>query len=419
MQHHRQHIIQLIEKAEQGIATAAEHAELDAFYESFEHKPDYTSTLSGDDRIRYRERLYTRIGQRIRPDKVKRIRLPYWAAAAFAVGLGVAAFYFTRSPRIGGQAEQAQLAPIVPGGNRATLTLADGRTISLSEAQAGIVIGEGITYLDGSEVPEAGSRPSRQAGREDGSSGTEKGSPTTDYYVLSTPKGGTYQITLPDGSKVWLNAGSTLKYPSRFSGDSREVFLEGEAYFDISHQLSAIGNQPIADRRQPTNGQGSREPAFTRSQKIPFRVTTNGQTVEVLGTQFNISAYPDESETKTTLVEGAVQIVNLVAKTVSQLRPGQEASTHGVKTTVVQVDPQSATAWKDGYFMFDNEPILSILRKMGRWYDVDIHYEDDVHDLSFLGIIPRSEHIGMVLARLEKTGDVKFSIQGRRVSVMR
>src|SRR5690606_11646560 len=161
--------------------------------------------------------------------------------------------------------------------NRATLTLADGRVVNLSQSQSGIIVGDGITYLDGSTVFGQGAGSTEQ--------GTRHKGVTTDNLQLTTPKGGTYQITLADGTKVWLNSASTLRYPSRFDGDERIVEMEGEAYFEVA--------------------------PFSSKSPRPFLVKTENQTLKVLGTHFNVSAYADEEETKTTLVEGAVQIVNL------------------------------------------------------------------------------------------------------------
>src|SRR5690606_27967693 len=198
---------------------------------------------------------------------------------------------------------------------RATLTLADGRTIDLSEAQTGIVVGEDVMYNDGSEVMEH---------RQDNLSGTQKGSLKTNYFVLSTPKGGTYQVTLPDGSKVWLNAGSTLKYPSRFSDGERIVEMTGEAYFSV-----------------------------IRDEERPFRVTSNGQQVEVLGTEFNVTAYPDDRETKTTLVEGSVRVAlttgrsPVTSRSPITLKPGEQSIVRGANIEKQQVDTDEFTAWKD------------------------------------------------------------------------
>ncbi len=367
MQDHREHIIRLIEKAEQGKATPAEQAELDAFYDSFEHKPGYTDALGESDRTGYRERLFARIGQRLRPSQARRIHWAYWAAAAAVLLVASVVGYFAVD-RQESPVDNLAATQILPGGNRATLALADGRTIALSEAQAGIVVADGITYLDGSAV--LGHNPLTS---------------TPQLLTLTTPKGGTYAVTLPDGSRVWLNSASTLKYPSRFENDERVVEIAGEGFFEIE-----------------------------RDSKRPFKVRSERQEIEVLGTIFNVAAYADEEETRTTLVEGRVRVGSNHV-----LRPGEQAITRGGTTTIAQVDTESATAWKDGYFVFDNEPLHSILRKVGRWYDVEIQYQDDVQDLSFLGIIPRSERIQAVLTRLEKTGDVKFSIKGRRVDVMR
>lgn len=294
--------------------------------------------------------------------------MPYAAAAVLAVAIGWF-FGIDRPPVVA-----EQVADITPGGNRATLTLADGRIIALSETQSGVIVGDGVAYLDGSTVL------------------GEQASPLTSsqVYTLTTPKGGTYRVTLPDGSNVWLNSASDLKYPSRFSPEERVVELTGEAYFEVE-----------------------------KDGKRPFKVKSPGQQIEVLGTSFNITAYREEEVTRTALITGSVKITNSAGESLVLL-PSEEAQLQSSGALSKQsVDIEGAVAWKNGYFVFNNESIYSILRKISRWYDVEIQYEGDVGKLSFLGIIPRSENISVVLNRLAKTGDVTFKIDGRRVIVMR
>src|SRR5690606_30339212 len=189
---------------------------------------------------------------------------------------------------------------IDPGSNRATLTLADGTKVDLSSAQDGIIVGDGgITYSDGSGILD-----NRQQ-----TTGNGQTSPMSDVsrlMSLSTPKGGTYQIVLPDGSKVWLNAASTLRYPVRFSGDTRTVFLEGEGFFEVSQQ----GSSPSGIRPSRT--------AHSKQQPAPFIVKTRGQETVVLGTAFSISAYPDQEAVKTTLANGSVRVTSLKGITADQ-----------------------------------------------------------------------------------------------------
>ncbi len=281
------------------------------------------------------------------------IRLRRWvpyAAAALLVAMAATGVFFLGDTvqkasdlPIGQAGNGAVAEDILPGGNRATLTLADGRTIDLHAEQRGIVVTDGITYMDGSSVLKTHELTNAQV----------------QALTLTTPKGGTYRLTLPDGSNVWLNSASTLRYPSRFSDEERVVFLEGEAYFEISHGVSHAGGQRAAGR-------------------LPFRVVTNGQRVEVLGTAFNISAYPDENVTKTTLVEGSVAILNLKSKTVDQLRPGHQAILRDVAIEIHEVDTEPFTAWKEGYFYFKKTPLDEVLRQVSRWYDVDVRYKNGI-----------------------------------------
>ena len=258
-----------------------------------------------------------------------------------------------------------------PGGNRATLTLADGQAIDLNTQQSGIVVGEEIKYLDGSSVL-------------DKQTNVQTSSQT---YTLTTPQGGTYQITLPDGTNVWLNSASTLKYPSRFEGEERVVELDGEAYFEVSKQASKKAN----------------------GQKKPFKVVSDVQTVEVLGTHFNINAYADESTTKTTLVEGTVRV--LTAQTATLLKPGQQSNTDTRGIRVADVDVETAIDWKNGDFIFAEENLKSIMRKIARWYGVKVIYQDKLSDDTYSAQISRNKNLSEVLHILELSRGLTFKIE--------
>ncbi len=314
--------------------------------------------------------------------------LPYAAAVLFVASVVAYIAVVSRQSSV----EALRAGDIPPGGNRATLTLADGRTISLSEAQAGIVVADGVTYLDGSSVLHGqGNGGTAEPGQ---AAGGDHGFASAQVHTLTTPKGGTYQVTLADGSRVWLNAGSTLRYPSRFDDGSREVFLEGEAYFDIREQ---------ADRR--TNGR-----------KAPFCVVTGSQAVEVLGTEFNVSAYADDRETKTTLLEGRVQIVNCESGAVNQLRPGQQATTRNAATVVRNVDTEQYTSWKSGLFYFRDADIDAVVKQLERWYDVQVVYAGAKPTNQFTGEIPRDRNASEVLAMLEFFG-VSYRIDGKKITL--
>lgn len=285
-----------------------------------------------------------------------------------------------------------ELVDIEPGGNRATLTLADGRTVELSEAYSGIIFNEdGIKYRDGSEVWSKDERNKKQ-GLAD-----IPGLSSTDYYVLNTPKGGTYRITLPDGSNVWLNAASTLTYPSRFDDAERIVELEGEAFFEIKEQ------------RIKEQGQH----AHTR---LPFLVRTASQTVEVLGTSFNISAYPDDPETKTTLVEGSVSVSQLTAQPSHLLKPSQQATLSNGRLSIQEVDVSPFVGWKEGLFVLSDVPLRSAVRQLERWYDVEF-VGGLPEAVRVSAILPRDVNLSDVLNVLGENAGLNFKVTGRRIMV--
>lgn len=271
---------------------------------------------------------------------------------------------------------------ILPGGNRATLIFDNGHTIDLSVAQREIIVGDEITYADGSAVlnPGSGAGNSHIDISKDhlSTSGVQ-------LLTLSTPKGGTYQVTLPDGSKVWLNAASKLRYPSRFAKKERIVELEGEAYFDVARTLKTIR---------------------------PFLVKSRNQTVEVLGTRFNISAYNDESEVKTTLVEGSVKValINKASTSPAILKPGQQSIVGKERTTVNDVDVSSFVGWKEGYFIFNGTELREAMKQLSRWYDLEVAYEGIIPSTPFYGKISRHDTLAEVLVIL-KEGKVKFRIE--------
>ena len=266
--------------------------------------------------------------------------------------------------------------PIVPGGNKAILTTSDGSTIVLDSIQNGMVIQKGLTKI------------SKQGGlliyNVSGSRMTDE---AIVYNTLSTPRGGQYQVVLPDGSRVWLNAASSLHFPSAFKGKQRVVELTGEAYFEVS-----------------------------KNKKKPFLVKVGDMAVKVLGTHFNINAYPDENAIKTSLLKGSV---NISKGTVSQmLRPGEQAILQNStdKVEIRNADMNEVVAWKNGLFQFDGATITTIMREIGRWYNVKIEYSGKVPQRQFEGKISRDAQLYDVLRILELS-NVKFSLVGNTIIV--
>lgn len=328
-------------------------------------------------------------------------------AASIALTIGTAIYFFSTSryPDASEEFTSAQYAKdIKPGKNTATLTLADGKTINLSDAKTGVIINnDKLIYTDSSIV--GGRHPEFISGPNTGKDISQNRAPGfhLDDVVASTPRGGTYQIILPDGSKVWLNAASSIKFPSTFSGVAgRKVeLISGEAYFEVAKVMGKGGKN---------NEQGTR---------IPFIVMSRGQRVEVLGTHFNINSYTDEESVKTTLLEGVVRVAPLTGRADDVLlKPGEQSLLNGDHIKVASANLEEAIAWKDGYFRFNNEKIESIMRKLARWYDVDVKYEGPVSEEEFNGRISRNKNISQVLKVLTSTKMIRFKIEGRRVTIM-
>ncbi|MEJ7694605.1 FecR domain-containing protein [Daejeonella sp.] len=272
---------------------------------------------------------------------------------------------------------------IAPGDNKAILTLADGSRISLDDAAEGFVASQGNTSITKTEDGQIVYKKNEE--------GMKSMSGSSAANTIQTPKGGRYQISLPDGSKVWLNSASTLTYPTTFAASERKVKLIGEAYFEIA-----------------------------KNKKVPFRVESNNQIVEVLGTHFNINSYEDEAFIKTTLLEGSVRVIlNSSNPSGKLLKPGEQSLTSASQSDirVQHTDTEKAIAWKNGYFKFKNTPIKDIMREIERWYDVELVYDGKLAPDEFTGYISNDVKISSVLKMLEESGGIKFTVKGRRLKI--
>jgi ferric-dicitrate binding protein FerR (iron transport regulator) len=308
--------------------------------------------------------------------------IPIWMKYAAAVVLVFAVaglIYFTKSSNSEITTSDSVTSlnnDIAPGGNKAILTLSDGTKIILDNAADGNLSTQGNSKVIKLDDGQLAYQKNGQAG-------------DIAYNTITTPNGGQYHIILSDGSKVWLNAASSLRYPTSFSNNERTVELTGEGYFDIAHNASQ-----------------------------PFTVIVQGTKVEVLGTQFNINAYADEPVLTTTLIEGKVKLNN--KGTLSLLKPGQQALISGPGQTKVssQADIEEAIAWKNGKFIFNGNRITAIMRQLARWYDIQVEYNNSLPDDEFVGAIRRSENISAILRILSKTKTVRFAIDGKKVTVL-
>lgn len=308
------------------------------------------------------------------------------AAAMIVVVIGLG-WLLMRQPN--GKAERSATveADIGPGTNRATLTLANGQAIDLSADQSGIIVGKDIRYTDGSSVAgEPGNPETRELLRAEG-------------HTLATPKGGTYQVTLPDGTHVWLNSASTLTYPSQFDDRERVVKLVGEAYFEVR-------STNLVSR--------------TSGAAWPFRVISEDQVVEVLGTEFNIAAYSDEQEIKTTLVKGRVRVsaANGKAQT-NVLAPGQQLINRNGTVEMATVDVGDYIAWKQGQFVFYGTSMPALIKQIERWYDVSFEVTVPINDIELWGKLSRDVTLSEILHVIELNTPLKFTQEGRHVMVHR
>ncbi len=306
--------------------------------------------------------------------KAKRRAWLWYAAASilFVVGLT----YFISVNKNGtpstGKDLTLDIVDVKAGSNKAVLRLADGQTLALKESTQGIHMGNGISYENGE--PLLSKEQLRLNNR-------------SMNLVLEVPLKSYYQLILSDGTKVWVNAGSRLSYPVQFDGDKREVELEGEAYFEVA--------------KSTKNGK-----------RIPFFVKSKGQSLEVLGTKFNVSAYKT-TVVKTTLLEGSIALSFLEIKNKPvRLLPGQQGTLTDHGFNVAQVDTRQAIAWKNGYFLFEASDAGEAFDQLERWYDIDVIYADQNPKVEFFGKIERNKNLSEVLDILKKSG-LRFKVQNK------
>lgn len=374
----------LAQKLADGNISEAERIEFDQWYNSFDDAILITNKVKAS---AIKKSVYKKI---ILRESIKEEReigvLKRWKilgiAASSLIILTVGAYFLKPHKTIPNQVVSLKAkSDILPGANKATLTLANGKRILLNDAnngqlalQAGAIIikkadGELIYHKQDDRTPDNKS-----------------------YNTIETPKGGQYQINLPDGTKVWLNAASSLRYPTAFTNGERKVKLSGEAYFEVAKNM-----------------------------KLPFKVESRGQIVEVLGTHFNISSYADEPNEKTTLLEGSVRVSRSndsrsgLGKSLL-LKPYQQAVNTSDNMVAISIDPEAEVAWKDGLFQFKDTPLKTIMRQMARWYNVDIKYEGNIPNREFTGKLYRSVSAAEFLRILEYS-NIHYVIDNRTITI--
>lgn len=313
----------------------------------------------------------------VTPISYQFLKPAYKIAAALIVGLlTFSAYFYVNNVNEQETVSQTNEVAVVPGGNNAVLTLSNGKKIILNHVSNGT-----LEKNDGFSVEK----------KKDGVlvfniNAQDSALEESGLNTIETPKGGIYEVILSDGTHVWLNSDSSIEFPAQFANNERKVIVKGEAFFEVSHD-----------------------------KKRPFKVFSNKQEIEVLGTKFNVNAYADEQFTKTTLLEGSVKVNT--TSTSKLLKPGyQMVFDNSSALAVSKVDIESVMAWKNGFFQFDRVDIQTLMRQISRWYNIEVEYKGALPKDEFVGKIKRSEEINKVLEVL-KYGNVKFQLIGRKLIV--
>jgi len=372
----QEEINRLIEKYKNGTATDQERNALNLWYRN----TSYSDGIYPDEEKATETRILSRLLSEINPaTKIKRWKA-FAAAASVILGLSVVS-YFLLNKQSDEQLVKIKTHDIAPGSNKAILTLANGKQIILNNAQNGKLVQQGnaaITKTQNGQIVYQSS---------------DKGSASDiAFNTTTTPRGGEYHITLADGTNVWLNAASSITYPTVFSGKDRTVEITGEVYFEVAHNAEK-----------------------------PFRVESRGQTVQVLGTHFDVNAYDDESTIKTTLLEGSVKVST--GDHVALLQPGQQSQVSiaagnitGIFKGIQSVDTDEAVAWKNGSFQFDKDDIKTVMRQFSRWYDVEVVYQGNIKERAISGSMHRNLSAAKALELLS-LANVHFIIDGKKIIV--
>ena len=377
---HKQHFIAILEKYRLDQATAEEISFLETYYNVFDLNEDLITADNEQYFSDLKARIRLQVEEEINPKPSPLFRTSwfrYAAAAMVVLSLSIGAYFYLQSP----QPVADSASTIYPGSNKAVLTLADGKKIVLDDAANG-AIGE----FPGISISKTADGELIYTIIE--SDQTEKDISSTALHTISTPRAGQYQVVLPDGTHVWLNAATSLSYPSSFKGNSRTVNLKGEAYFEVA-----------------------------KNKNMPFIIKSGVQTVEVLGTHFNVNAYENEQDIRTTLIEGAVKVS--VNGSQSVLAPGQQARvsySQPGKINVQNVDINKEIAWKNGVFAFEADDLQTVMRQIERWYNVDVTYSGKPCEEKFYGEISRNDKLSDVFKILE-INNVHFEVKGKTINV--
>jgi ferric-dicitrate binding protein FerR (iron transport regulator) len=361
----------LLQKYLDGDCTTEEKALLETWWTNLQEEFPWEIPAGQAEAIHHR--LLSKIRSELEVRQLPWRRYATAAAAALVVSLGAWLWWpHHNTPPVADAGIYSLKAK--PGGNHAVLTLAGGKQLILDSAANGM-----LTTQGGRQILKQNGQLDYQPGE---NSTTGEG-PAAVFNTLSTPKGGQYKLILPDGTHVWLDAVSSITYPTAFTGKTREVSISGQAYFEVVHDP-----------------------------RMPFEVKVEGQTVRDIGTAFNINAYPDEPAVRITLAEGKAAVGTPTHEIVLK-KPGEQAEyTQGQLRQTAGADLEAVLAWKNGLFYLTSADIATVMRQVARWYDIDIQFDNGIPSGHITGELPRNTNLSTVLKVLQTSG-VHFSVQGR------
>lgn len=347
---------ELAHKYLHGNLTRKEKDEFDHWFNQTTDEPLEIPSSYAKDELAHRQIIFNRIRKELgtSPSRIVTLWRGIAAAVLVVLSIGAGLLYFKTNQTIPKQTAKTNKNDIAPGNNQATLTLPNGKQILLSSKKQSVY---------------------KQVDSKSGQ---------MEFNTLTTAKGEQYQVILPDGTHVWLNAASSIKFPVSFTpSKERKVFITGEAYFEV-----------------------------TKDKAKPFIVASDDQLVTVYGTHFDINGYKDEAGTKTTLLEGSVDVNGML------LKPEHQAININGEMKIISVDAENIIAWKNGYFRFKSETLESIMRKISRWYDVDVEFQSQaLKDIEFGGVMTKYVNVSKVLEMLELTGEASFELKGRTIII--
>lgn len=377
---------QLAKKVIAGKATEEEILFLEEYYNAFEKHSEVETELSGKDLEELQKTVLQKISRETTDEAIPDIsRKPIWrwmaAAAILIISMGgiIYTFYNKKNEAVAKTPESKTTNEILPGSNKATLTLNNDSTILLDDVAAGSLARQGNMLVNKTNDDKLVYT----------STGTQTSPEKIEYNTVRTPKGGQYQVLLPDGTKVWLNAASSIHFPTSFTENQREVNITGELYFEVAHDA-----------------------------KRPFIVHSGNTSVQVLGTHFNIMGYDNEEALRATLIQGSIKISK--ENKTALLHPGEQMQVNEkIFKLVKNADVDAELAWKNGLFNFKDAGIEAIMKQVERWYNITVKFEGDLPEKQFNGMVPRNVTLVELMEILSFYDDMQSTIDGTTITIKR